>query len=67
MSIQPKKENEGVGFHYTVTDEQIAEHKKRSIPEIFEWLESTRKLIDSVQTEKERDFARSLKNKNTRL
>lgn len=67
MSIQPKKENEGVGFHYTVTDEQIAEHKKRSITEIFEWLESTRKLIDAVQTEKERAFARSLKNKNTQL
>ncbi len=33
--METKKENEHISFHYTVTDEQIAEHQKRSIPEIL--------------------------------
>jgi hypothetical protein len=67
MSIPPKKENQDMGFHYTVTDEQIAEHQKRSIPEILEWLDSTNRLIASVQTEKEKEFSKRLKNKKTWL
>ncbi len=39
--IIPKAENADKGFHYTVTDEQIKEHQKRSVKEIFEWLETT--------------------------
>lgn len=35
MKILPKKENENIGFHYTVTDEQIKEHQKRSVEEII--------------------------------
>ncbi len=44
-TIIPKAENAGKGFHYTVTDEQIAAHQKRSLKEIFEWLEKTNKFI----------------------
>jgi hypothetical protein len=55
--IVPKQENEGIGFSYTVTDEQIAQHQKLSISQIFDWLDSTRKLAESVQTEKEKELA----------
>lgn len=65
--IAPKIENEGIGFSYTVTDEQIAQHQKLSISQIFDWLDSTRKLVDSVQTEKEKEFAKKLKNKKNWL
>lgn len=30
MSIEPKKENANVGFYYTVTQEQIDAHLKRT-------------------------------------
>jgi len=65
--IVPKLENEGVGFSYTVSDEQIAQHKKLSIAQIFDWLDSTRRLVESVQTEKEKEFAKRLKNKKNWL
>jgi hypothetical protein len=60
--ITPKKENENVGFHYTVTDEQIAEHRKRSIAEIFAWLEETSKFIYALQTPEERERMQKAKN-----
>lgn len=63
----PKQENEGIGFSYTVTDEQIAQHQKLSISQIFDWLDSTRRLVESVQTEKEKQFAKKLKNKKNWL
>ena len=66
-AITPKQENEGIGFFYTVTDEQIAQHQKLSISQIFEWLDSTRRLVESVQTEKEKEFAKKLKNKKNWL
>lgn len=60
--IIPKAENANKGFHYTVTDEQIKEHQKRSIEEIFEWLEKTNKFIYDMQTPEERARMRMLKN-----
>ena len=60
--VKPKLENANKGFHYTVTDEQIREHQKRSLKEIFEWLEETNKLIYSLQTPEEREIARKIKN-----
>lgn len=44
------------GFYYTVTDEQIKEHRQRSVKEIFEWLETTNEFLWKFQTpvEKER-------------
>lgn len=67
MNRPPKEENKGIGFRYTVTKEQIEQHQKLTIPEIFEWLESTRKLIESVQTEEAKEFAKKLKNKKNWL
>jgi len=43
-----------VGFTYTVSDEQIEIHKKRSVLEIFQWLEETNKFLQKVQTPQER-------------
>ena len=60
--IIPKAENANKGFHYTVTDEQIKEHQKRSVKEIFEWLEETNKFIYAMQTPEERERMRKAKN-----
>ena len=60
--IIPKAENADKGFHYTVTDEQIKEHQKRSVKEIFEWLEKTSKFIYEMQTPEERDRIKLAKN-----
>lgn len=61
-NIIPKAENADKGFHYTVTDEQIREHQKRSLLEIFEWLEETNKFIYAIQTPEERERMRKAKN-----
>ena len=61
--IIPKAENKDIGFHYTVSDKQIAEHKKRTLKEIFIWLEETNKFIYSIQTPEERERSKSVKNK----
>ncbi len=60
--IIPKAENADKGFHYTVTDEQIQEHQKRSIKDIFDWLEKTNKFVFALQTPKEREMAKKIKN-----
>jgi hypothetical protein len=54
--IIPKAENATKGFHYTVADEQIKEHQKRSIEDIFEWLEkkiNSFKICKLQKSEKE--------------
>jgi hypothetical protein len=55
MKIIPKKENQNVGFFYTVTDEQIAEHQKKSVEEIINWVERTAEFIYNTQTSEERE------------
>jgi hypothetical protein len=62
MKIVPKKENQNVGFHYTVTDEQIKEHQKKSVGEIINWVESTAKFIYDMQTPEERERMERAKN-----
>lgn len=64
MSIKPKTENANVGFHYTVTDDQIKQHRERSVDEIIEWLEETNKFIYSIQTPEERLRIKQAKNFN---
>ncbi|MBL7882484.1 MAG: hypothetical protein JNL69_00330 [Bacteroidia bacterium] len=59
--ITPIKENADKGFNYTVTDEQIKEHQKRSVLEIFEWLEEPNKFIYAIQTPEERERAKKAK------
>ncbi len=61
-NISPKLENADKGFHYTVSEEQIKEHQKRSVKEIFEWLEKTSKFIYEMQTPEERERMRKAKN-----
>ena len=60
--IIPKAENADKGFHYTVTDEQIKEHQKCSVKEIFEWLEEPNKFIYAMQTPEERERMKRAKN-----
>lgn len=60
--ILPKAENADKGFHYTVSEEQIKEHQKRSVLDIFEWLEKTNKFIFEMQTPEERKKMKMVKN-----
>ena len=62
MTIIPKKENENIGFHFTVTDEQLKEHQKKSTEDIINWLESTAKFIYDMQTPEERERMKKAKN-----
>ena len=57
--MKEERENNQQGFYYTVTDEQIREHRQRSVKEVFDWLESTLEFIYNIQTPEERE--RSLK------
>ena len=61
MPLIPIKDNENKGFHYSVTPEQIVAHQKRSLLDIFEWLETTSKFVYTLQTPEERK--RGLENK----
>ncbi len=62
MSIIPKKENENVGFHYTVSDEQLEARSKMTVEEIINWVESTAKFIYNMQTPEEREHMKRAKN-----
>lgn len=44
-----KKQLQKKGFFYTVTKDQIKEHKKRSIKDIFTWIESTNKFVTAIR------------------
>ena len=52
--IDPIKENEGVGFTYTVTMEQMQKHAALSPEEVFKWIEQMATLIYELQTPEER-------------
>ena len=52
----PKGENADKGFHYTVSDEQIAAYAKWTIEEKLDWLAETAKFADSVLTDEERQM-----------
>ncbi len=60
--IIPKKENENKGYHYSVTDEQIAAYSKWTLYEKMRWIEETNKFIYSVQTPAERELRRNIGN-----
>lgn len=53
--ITPKKENEGIGFTYTVTMEQMQKHASLSVEEVLIWIEEVAEFIYSLQTEEERN------------
>lgn len=54
MNITPKKENENVGFHYTVADAQLVERRKMIVDEMVNWVESNAKFIYATQSPEER-------------
>ncbi len=60
---EPIKENATKGFDYTVTEEQIAEHQKRTIAEIFRMMEAHAKFLYEIQTPEERERMRIVKGK----
>jgi hypothetical protein len=62
MTLIPIKENENVGFHYTVSDEQLAARAKMTTEEIINWVEETAKFIYDIQTPEERERMRAAKN-----
>lgn len=53
--MKKKKDKKQFEFYYEVTDEQIREHRQRSVKQIFEWLESTNELLQKLQTPEERE------------
>jgi hypothetical protein len=59
--LLPKKGNQGKGYFFDVTDDQIKEHLTRSPKDIFQWLESTNKFVNLVQTEQEKHKSRLAK------
>lgn len=50
------------GFYYSVNMEQIREHQKKSIAEIFEWLHSTNQFLKQVQTDEEKEIMDRFRN-----
>ena len=58
-----KIENANVGFHYTVTDEQIEEYSHWTIEEKMHWLGQVAHFVYQLQTPEERARARKLKGK----
>ncbi len=52
------------GYYYEVTEEQVAQHKRRSLVEILKWLHDTNIFINSVRTDEEKLIAKKLKAKN---
>lgn len=53
--IVPKKENENVGFSYTVTMEQMQKHAALSPEEVLKWIEEMATFIYELQTPEERE------------
>ena len=62
-NIIPKIENEGKGFKYTVTDEQLNEYAKWSMEDRLRWIFETNELLTQVQTDEERERAIQIKHK----
>jgi hypothetical protein len=52
--IEPIVENENVGYFFSVNEKQIAEHKKRSVSDIFNWLEANNRFVYELQNTEER-------------
>jgi DNA primase catalytic subunit len=52
--ISPIVENENRGYHFHITDQQIRAHKRRSLSEIFAWLETTNRFVNQIQNDNEK-------------
>lgn len=53
--IIPKKENEGIGYTYSVTMEEMEKHAALSVEEVFAWIEEQAKFWYEYQTPAERE------------
>ena len=53
--LEPIKENDGIGFSYTVTMEQMQKHAALSPEEVFKWIEEMAAFIHELQTPEERE------------
>ncbi len=62
IETTPIKENENIGFHYTVTDEQLEARSKMTTEEIINWVEETAQFIYEIQTPEERERLKKAKN-----
>jgi hypothetical protein len=51
----------GKGYYYEVSAEQVAEHKKRTLLEIFTWISQTNAFLNKVRKPEEKAFAEKLR------
>lgn len=56
--LTPKSENQNRGYFFSVSDDEIKEHMNRSTKDIFQWLESTNRFVNQLQTPKEKERSR---------
>jgi hypothetical protein len=59
--MKAEQSQKGFEFYYTVSDEQIREHRGRSMKEIFNWLESTFRFVNKLQTVEEKERANKIR------
>ncbi len=60
--MEASRDRKKFEYTYTVTDEQIQEHRGRTLPEIFEWLSSALDFIYKMQTPEERKRWQEIRN-----
>jgi len=53
--IERLAKNEGIGFTYTVTMEQMEKHAALSPEQVFKWIEEMATLIYELQTPEQRE------------
>ena len=51
----PSKHNQGIGFTYAMTMEQMRKHAALSPEEVLEWIQQTATFIYELQTPEERE------------
>lgn len=61
QNFVPKLENENKGYFFVISDEAILEARKRSIEEIFQWLENANRFVYALQTPEERQRVQQAK------
>jgi hypothetical protein len=52
--MEPRKENERVGYTYIVIAEEVREHMARSPEEVLQWVEQMAILVYELQTPEQR-------------
>ncbi len=52
--IIPIVENENRGYHFHINESQIRAHQRRTILEIFTWLEATNRFVSQIQSDNEK-------------